>query len=98
MKTIEVCRKTLFCGKNNPLEIHYSITVDLLPDVSLESYGVQVAIPASGETCTIRHITCRADQIDRLIRLLSKHLVTPVTTTDVIEDWLAAEECPLQSR
>lgn len=52
-----------------------------------ESYGVVIADPA-GNTKRCRHITVNAAQIAELLDLLIRNGVTPVTLSDVVEDWL----------
>ena len=68
----------------------YHIVIDEM-DVgpfACESYGLQVKGRNSGEMCTIPHITCSIPRIDELCALVVKSGVTPLTLSDVVDDWL----------
>lgn len=53
-----------------------------------ESYGVVVTDEVTGETARCRHVTVKAKDALELLSTLSRNAVTPVTLSDVVEDWL----------
>ncbi len=59
-------------------------------DLLCENYGVKIASPEKdGDVLAVRNITMSVKGIERLLRLLSDHFVTPVSLPYVVEDWLS---------
>lgn len=57
-----------------------------------ESYGVRITSSAEGtelETSSIRNLTSSVQRIHALMELLIRRCVTPVSLSDVVEDWLS---------
>jgi len=87
-----MCRKKVRSDGGEKLSLIYSVTIDELTNDSLaagvESYGVGIAIEESGEEAYVRNITLQSSEIFRLTSLLSSNFATPVTLSDIAEDWL----------
>lgn len=102
MRHMEICKMNAILNEENvgeaiteEITIVYYVTIDELTDAAtgivLETYGVGVTIVESGESEVIPNVTFSKTGILSLINLLSHHLVTPVTLTDVVYDWLCAD-------
>ncbi len=84
LKTLELTDQA---GKQRRYE--YSILIDEM-DVgpfACESYGIKVA-EKGGEAISIPNLTCSVARIDELSELLLRNGVTPITVSDVVQDWL----------
>ena len=95
MQTIFVARRTEATQDSQPCSFDYYVLVNeaTVGDTFLcESYGVQIASvgEAQSDICAIPNITTSTQRIDELVELLVKHVVTPATLPDVVEDWLSA--------
>ena len=90
MRKLEICRKKITLEGDNNLEVVYYITVDDLFNSDgvtvLESYGVGIQIPLSGEEDNIKCITADARKIYAIVHMLSEGTVTPVGLRDVLYD------------
>lgn len=95
MRQMEICRKILYLGETREQTLTYYITIDDLTDnatgILLESYGVGVTIIESGETSVISNVTFSRTRILELVNKLANHLVTPVSVSDIVDDWLCAD-------
>lgn len=72
-------------------EITYYLTVDLFTcetGAELEGYGVMAAMEG-GDTAAVRCVTVHSEEARRLLDVLRRGRVTPVTLRDVVEDWVA---------
>lgn len=102
MRQMEICKMNAKLIEENvgediaqEITIVYYVTIDEFTDATtgivLETYGVGVTIVESGESEIIPNVTFSKTNILTLINLLSHHLVTPVTLSDVVYDWLCAD-------
>lgn len=95
MRQMEICRKGFCPGEAQEQTLVFYVTIDDLTDdaagILLESYGVGVTIIESGETSVISNVTFSRSRILELVNKLADHLVTPVTVSDVVDDWLCAD-------
>ena len=93
MRHMEIDRKTIRFPKEERT-IAYYITADVLSDPVTETartlYGVGVTILESSETEVVSSILFAKEDVLNLARLLADNLVTPVTVSDIIVDWLSA--------
>lgn len=53
-----------------------------------ESYGIKITQPEEDAACAIPNITTSAARIDSLLELAMANVVTPVSLSDVVADWL----------
>ena len=95
MQTVFVARRTESAQEGGVYSFDYYVLVDEanVGDAFLcESYGVQVTSvrEEQSEICAVRNITTSTQRIDELMELLVRHVVTPATLRDVVEDWLSA--------
>jgi hypothetical protein len=95
VRKMEVCRKVSNFRSGEKRTIVYFVTIDDLTDTSsgtqIENYGVGVSVCENGEEVFIRRITFSRAGILSLIELLAANLVTPVTASDVVYDWLCTD-------
>lgn len=71
------------------LTCRYQLLVRTLPvPTDLESYGVAVCIPQTGERAELWDLTVSAERIQALADQLMRGGVTPCTLREVVEDWL----------
>lgn len=75
------------CGETR--EFAYYVLVELIECQGLqcENYGVAVE-EKEGDQVEILGITTSQQRIESLLRLLSKHQVSPIALGDVVADWL----------
>lgn len=92
MRQMEICRKSVRLIEEADHTLIYYVTIDDLTDAAtgivLETYGVGISICESGETAVIPNVTFSKTGILTLIDLLAYHTVTPVTVSDIVDDWL----------
>ena len=95
MRTVEYGRTTLGEGTAT---LRYFLTVDTYKcdaGCELESYGVMVSFD-DGESAAVRCITLSTERIGKLLELLMRGRVTPVSLNDVVDDWVG-ELCDILS-
>lgn len=71
----------------------YSLTRCTCDVAPVQAYGVAISFHGKGgTTCSaqVDDISCSQTQVENLLRLLVKNMVTPVTLHDVVEDYLAS--------
>jgi hypothetical protein len=71
--------------------ITYYLLKGTIGTESKTTYGVSVVSRSSGATyemAVVKDICTDINDALSLLRLLKKHLVTPITLHDVVEDWL----------
>lgn len=71
----------------------YSLTWCTCKVAPVQAYGVAISFRETGGTaCSAQmdDISCSQTQVEDLLRLLEKNMVTPVTLRDVVEDYLAS--------
>jgi hypothetical protein len=94
MRQMEMYKKNISLSETDVNTVIYFITIDDLKDaatgIELETYGVGITINESGETEVISNVTFSKSGILSLVALLASHLVTPVSLSDVVNDWLCA--------
>ena len=94
LQTIFVTRREEMTQEGNPCCFDYFVLVEeaSVGDTFLcESYGVQITSVREdqSEICAVPNITTSTQRIDELMERLVKHVVTPATLRDVVEDWLS---------
>lgn len=87
-------RKTIFCEDGKKYTLEYSVVEDYLDfqRERLKMYGIRINKFLGNkllECKEIKNITSKSIEIKRLFMLLSVHTVTPITLSDVLEDYLA---------
>lgn len=95
MRQMEICKKDLCLGEAREQTLTYYVTINDLTDdttgILLESYGVGVTINESGESSVIPNVTFSRTRILELVNKLADHLVTPVSISDIVDDWLCTD-------
>ena len=95
MRHMEICRKHLQLQRENNCTLVYYVTVNDLTEplygLQLESFGVGITICENSETALVPHVTFSKSRVLSLADKLARHLVTPVSVNDVVEDWLVAD-------
>lgn len=94
MQTIFVTRRTEVTQEGRQCSFDYYVLVDeanVGETFLCESYGVQITSVREDQPDirAIPNITTSTQRIDELMELLVKHVVTPTTLQDVVEDWLS---------
>jgi hypothetical protein len=88
MREVKLDAESLWPGCGGPYE--YALLVDSLDcgRFEMESYGVRVSCPGTGEEARVENVTVSAERIDALCELLARNQVGPVHLREVVDDWL----------
>lgn len=77
---------------------HYTLLTEQISTghFILENYGVQVEETGGARTrlCCLTH---SRDAADKLLSLLVRHVVTPTSLGDVVEDWAKKNRLPFKT-
>ncbi len=96
MRSMTYKNANIESGEGLPLFLRYAMTIDplLLPDgqETGENFGVEISFLEDGketETCRVRNISTVHERVEKLLELLWRNTVTPVSLEDVVQDYLA---------
>ena len=89
--------RALFYGQAECLgqPVYYELLADELTG-DKECYGLRVR--CGEDTAEARDLTTSQRRIQELLDALVRGAVTPITTRDVVEDWLLADLAPAYSK
>ncbi len=89
MEEIASTRQSLKRENGTNFEVRYAIVAEkeTAGRFECEHYGVKVETEF-GEQALFRDVTTSRSRIEELYSLLHRNGVTPITTYDVLEDWL----------
>lgn len=82
-----VVKQYFYSKMAGPLILEYYLLISPLAK-DLEIYGVKIVERRSGEAASAPGLTVSSLRVFHLIDLLFKGTATPISLTDIVEDWL----------
>ena len=92
----EIARKTILKGTGKEKTFVYYVT-ESTPEPAFQDvgrgrrYGVCVSDESGQERLAVNDVTGIKDTAERLVDILARNEVTPVTLYDVVYDWICSE-------